>query len=207
MNQTLEKYLRVSVGDDTYNLTKYDKIQTTDITNLKAPNSGGYLLQNCNILCNDKNGNGKISNFIKSTKTISPTGDSGAASLTTIGDKFMWIKTSSNNNSDKVFCSFKRTDITQISNKTLYYNRFSSSISNLRPMGRFRIQLFLGDIIWSTRYTIPKNDRSSDIWTDWTIINLDFTVQNYGVKLIYDQIDIAHADMCFSNITITHFVY
>ena len=31
-NQTLQNYLKVSVGSDTYNLTKYNKIQLTDIT-------------------------------------------------------------------------------------------------------------------------------------------------------------------------------
>ena len=29
--------------------------------------------------------------------------------------------------------------------------------------------------------------------------NLDFTVENYGIKLILDQIDKAHSVMCFSN--------
>ena len=40
-NQTLQNYLKVSVGNDTYNLTKYDKIQVTDTTNIKYPNSCG----------------------------------------------------------------------------------------------------------------------------------------------------------------------
>ena len=70
-NQTLENYLQVSVGNDTYNLTKYDKIQLTDTTVMKAPNSGGYLLPYWKIVCNDKNNNGKIEIFIKSTKTNS----------------------------------------------------------------------------------------------------------------------------------------
>ena len=69
--------------------------------------------------CNDKNGNDKLSNFIKSTKTNSPTGDSGATSLTPIGDSFMYIETCSNNNGDNVFCSFEQTDIIQTSNITL----------------------------------------------------------------------------------------
>ena len=34
--QTLENYLKVSVGNDTYNLTKYNKIQLTDATVMKA---------------------------------------------------------------------------------------------------------------------------------------------------------------------------
>ena len=119
----------------------------------------------------------------------------------------MYIETSSGNHGNNVFCSFGRTDIIQITNTTFYYNRFSSSDVNLRGMGRFRIQLLLVDNTWSTEYTIAKNAQYSDISTDWTLLNLDFTVENYGIKLIYDQIDTAHADMCFSNITITHSVY
>ena len=45
-NQTLQNYLKVSGGNDTHNLTKYAKIQFTDTTIIKSPNSGGYLLQN-----------------------------------------------------------------------------------------------------------------------------------------------------------------
>ena len=206
-NQTLSNYLKVSVGNDTYNLTRYDKIQLTDTTIIKYPNNGGYLLQNWNIRCNDKNNNGKISNFVKSTKTNSPTGDSGATSLPPIGDSFMYVETSSNNNGNNVFVSFERTDIIQITNISFYYNRYSSSNQNLRAIGRFRIQLLLNDNSWSTQYTIDKNTQYGDNSTDWTLLNLDFTVENYGIKLIYDEIDTAHADMCFSNIMIIHSVY
>ena len=207
-NQTLENYLKVTVGNDTYNLTKYDRIQITDTTIIKYPNTGGYLLQNWVIKCNDKNNNGKIQNFIKSTKTNSPTGDSGATSLPPIGDAFMYIETSSGNHGDNIFVSFERTDIIQITNITFYYNRFSILTNDaLKSMGRFRIQLLLEDNTWSTRYNIPKNDRYSDTSADWTLVKLNFTVENYGIKLIYDEIDTSHADMCISNITITHSVY
>ena len=64
-NQTLTNYLKVSVGNDTCNLTKYDKIQITDTTIIKNPNTGGYLLENWLIKCIDKNNHGKIQNFIK----------------------------------------------------------------------------------------------------------------------------------------------
>ena len=74
-------------------------------------------------------------------------------------------------------------------------------------MGRVRIQLLLDDNTWSTRFNIPKNDRFSDTSTDWTLVNFYFTVEKYGIKFIYDQIDTVHADMCFSNITITHSVF
>ena len=73
-------------------------------------------------------------------------------------------------------------------------------------MGRFRIQLLLENNIWETQYTIDKNTNYTSE-TEWKLLNLDFTVENYGFKLIYDQIDTAHADMCFSNIMITHSVY
>ena len=74
-------------------------------------------------------------------------------------------------------------------------------------MGRFRIQFLLEDNTWRTQYTVAKNTHYIDNSTDWTLLNLDFTIENYGIKLIYDQIDKLHADMCFSNITITHSVF
>ena len=74
-------------------------------------------------------------------------------------------------------------------------------------MGRLRIQLLLVDNNWSTVYTINENTLYSDNATDWTLLNLDFTLENYGIKLIYDEIDTAHVDMCFSNITITYSVF
>ena len=119
----------------------------------------------------------------------------------------MYIETSTNNHGHKrVFVSFERTDIIQISNKTLYYNRYSNlSNDSLKSMGRFRIQILLEDNTWSARYNIPKIDRYSDSSTNWTLVSLNFTEENYGNKLIYDEIDTAHADMCFSNITINTF--
>ena len=114
---------------------------------------------------------------------------------------------SSTNNGENVFVTFERTDFIQISNITLYYNRFSSSASNLRAMGRYRVQLFLEDNTWSTHYTIPKKDRYNDTSPDWTLLNLDLTVENYGVRIIYDEIHSTHADMCFSKITKTNSVY
>ena len=158
---------------------------------------------------NNKNNNVRIQNFIKSTKTNSPTTDSGATSLPPIGSAFMYIETSSSNHGhNSVFVSWERTDIIQITNITFYYNRSSIlTNNNLKAMGRFRIQLLLEGNTWSTQYTIARNTQYSDTSTDWTLINLDFTIENYGIKLVYDQIDKPHADMCFSNITIAHSVY
>ena len=71
-------------------------------------------------------------------------------------------------------------------------------------MGRFRNQLLLEDNTWITRYNIPKNDRYRDSSTQWTKLSLNFTRENYGIKLINDEIDTPHADMCCSSIMITH---
>ena len=120
----------------------------------------------------------------------------------------MFIETSGGNyGHEHIFCSFERIDIIQTTNITFYYNRYSSPDPDLRGMGRIRIQLLLQDNTWSTQYTIPKNSQYSDTSTEWRLLNLDFTDENYGIKLIYDQIDTAHCDMCFSNITITCSVY
>ena len=206
--QTLQNYLKVSVGVTIYNLTKYDKIQITDTTEMKYPNIGSDLLQKWNIKCNNKNNQSRITDFIKSTRTNSPTGHSGATITPPIGNAFMYIETSSNNHGSNVFVSWERTDIIQISNITFYYNRFSILTNdNLKNMGRFRIQLLLDNNTWSTQYTIDKNTQYSDSESEWKVLNLDFTVENYGIRLIYDQIETPHADMCFSNITITHSVF
>ena len=152
-NQTFQNYLKVNVGNDTYILTKYDIIQITITTIFKHPNSGGYLLQQWNIKCNDKNNNGKIHNFITSAKTKSPTGHSGATSLPPIVDSFTYTETSQNNSgSENIFVSFERTDNIQISNTTFYYNRYSIlTEDSLKSMGRFRIQLLVSDNTWGTR--------------------------------------------------------
>ena len=71
-------------------------------------------------------------------------------------------------------------------------------------MGCFRIQLLLEDNTRSTIYNIPKIDHYGDNSTDWTLVILKITVENYGIKLIDYEIDTVHADMCISNITITH---
>ena len=199
-------YLKVNINNSTYNLQIYNKIPLTDTTIMKHPNNSGYLLPNWRIFCNDRSNNGKIQNFIRSTKTSSSTANSGSNVIPPIGDSFMYIVTSGNNFGENVFCSWERTDIIQISNITFYYNRFSIQ-GDLRAMGRFRIQILTKDNVWLTKFIINKNDQFSTLSTDWIILNLNITDENYGVKFIYDQIDSAHADMCFSNITITHSPY
>ena len=117
-NQTLENHLEVSVGNDTYNLTKYNKISITDVTEIKFPNTVSHLLQKWIIKCTNENNQSRITDFIKSTKTNSSTGDSGATILPPTGDSFMYIEISSNNQGSNVFVSWDRTDNIQISNIT-----------------------------------------------------------------------------------------
>ena len=70
LNQLLENYLKVSVGNDVFIPIEYDKKQTTDKTIRKYPNSGGYLLQQLTIKCNNETYYGKIQNFINQQKHL-----------------------------------------------------------------------------------------------------------------------------------------
>ena len=158
-NQTLQIFLKVSVGNDTYNLSKYNKISITDISEIELSNSGDALLQKWKIYCNNKNNQSKINDFIKSTKTNSPSSYSGATNLPPIGSSFMYIETTSNNHGSNVLVSWERTDIIQISYIIFYYNSISILTNdNLKNMGRFRLQLLLDNNTWSTQYTIDKKN-------------------------------------------------
>ena len=208
ITQTLQSHLRVSVGKDFYILTKYDKIQNIDLTEMKAPCLGNDLLQNWKIINIIKNNETKIGKFLKSTIMNSPENFSGGTSLPPIGKSFMYIETSSDSHGTNVFVSFERTDNVQVPNITSYYNRFSSLTDNfLKTVGRFRIQLLVEDNLRSTQYTIPENSQYNNTSSDWSLLNLDFTIETNGIKLIPDQIDTGHSDICFSYITMTHSVY
>ena len=206
-SQTLTDYLKVSVGNDIYHLTKYGKNYITHLTEMRAPNSGLYLLQKWRFVRKDKNNNAKINNFIKSTKTQPPTENSGATELPPIGNSFMYLESSGNNNGNNTYVRLIRTDIIQITDISFYYNRFSISDENLRAMPRFRIQILLENGNWENKYTIEKNSQFSNSSTEWTHLSLDFTQENYGIQLIFDRISSAHADMSLSNISITHTLF
>ena len=205
-----DRYLQVHINTTAYNLQIYNKTQIIDTTKLIFSNSGTDLLQNWKIICNNRLGEGTPSDFLKSTKTSSPTGDSGATSLAPIGSCFMFVETSANNHessNDNVFVSFERTDIIHISNITFYYNRFSTSIPDKKNMGKFEIQL-LRNGVWQTEYTMNKNTNFSTLSSDWTLFNMYIISQpNYGIKLVYSGINSAHSDMCFSDISITHSLF
>ena len=137
-NQTLQNYLKVSVGSYTYNLTKYNKISITDITDIIFPNTGREILRKWNIYCNNKLNQQRMNDFIKSTRTNSPTSESGKMSQNqdqSIGHAFNYVETSSNNNGENVFFSLERTDIKQITKLTFYYNMISILTNdNLKAM-------------------------------------------------------------------------
>ena len=206
-SQTLSNYLKVSVGNDIYNLTKYQKNYITDLTEMRAPNNGLDLLQKWKIVCRDRHNNSKINNFIRSTKTQSPTLDSGATQVPPIGNGFMYLETSGVHNGDGTYAILTRTDIIQITNISFYYNRFSISDEDLRAMPRFRIQILSQNNEWENKYTIEKNSQYSATSIEWSLLNLDITQENYGIRLIFDRISTSHADMCLSNISITHTLY
>ena len=110
----------------------------------------------------------------------------------------MYVETSSNNHrGDHFMVSWERTDMIHISNIKFYYNRFSTSDSNLRGLGRFRIQIILEDNSWSTICNIPKKGKLSNGSTQWPLFDLHITHENYGIKYLYDQIPTAHSDMRF----------
>ena len=155
--------------------------------------------------CSDKNKNRKIPKSTGSTKYLSTTGNSGATDMPPIGDGLKYNETSANFYGPNVYCSFGGTDIFQISNIGFYYNCFSARRSD--SFGRFMIQALLSEKSWSTRYDISKNDRFSKSSTAWTLVSVIFTVENEAKKLTYDEVDTPLADMCFSNITISHCVY
>ena len=71
-------------------------------------------------------------------------------------------------------------------------------------MGRFRIQLLLLNGQWHSKYINAINNKYGNASSEWTSLNIDFTEKNSDNKLIYDEIDTALADMCFSNIMITN---
>ena len=70
MTQTLQNYLKVSVGNDTYNLTKYDKIQLIDVTEIRSPITGHDLLSKWRIKIIHKNNGAKARNFLKYTVLV-----------------------------------------------------------------------------------------------------------------------------------------
>ena len=159
-DDSYERFWQTRVGKTAYNLQIYNKTQIIDVTVLVYPNTGHGLLYKWAIICNNKHGEGEPQDFLKSTKTNSPTSHSGATSLSPIGTAFMYVESSSDNHNtqnDDAFVSWQRTDIIHISNITLYYNRFSTTDAVKRKMGRLDIQI-LRNGSWETFYTIEKKN-------------------------------------------------
>ena len=60
----------------------------TDLRALIFPKIGKNLPQKWTIKCNNETNDGRVVNFIKRTKTSSPTGNSGATTLPPMGNFF-----------------------------------------------------------------------------------------------------------------------
>ena len=209
-DNSYDRYFQNHINNTAYNLQIYNKTQIIDTTKLIFPNTGTDLLRNWKIICKNRFGEGVPSDFIKSTKTNSPTSSLGATFLPPIGTHFMYIETSANNHNtanDNVLVSLERTDIILISNKKFYYNRYSISAADKRNMGKLEIQI-LRNSVWQTEYTMDKETNFSTLSTDWSLVNMNIVSQpNYGIKIVYSGINSAHADMCFSDINITHSIF
>ena len=52
-----------------------------------------------------------------------------------------------------------------------------------------------------------KNTNYSTTSTECRLPDIDFTEARNGINLVYDQLDAALADMCYSNFMITHSVF
>ena len=70
-NQNIRNYLKPSVGNDVYNVTKDDELQITDTSIISYPNFGGYILQNWFMKRNDKKSAGKMKkNYDQQKQTV-----------------------------------------------------------------------------------------------------------------------------------------
>ena len=66
-------------------------------------------------------------------------------------------------------------------------------------MAGLRTQFIIPIGHWYSKFIVAKTTNYSTISTDWNLVNIDFTEKKYGVKILYDELDSALADMCFSN--------
>ena len=204
-DQVVQNYLKVFLGSNVYNPTKNEKVQISKVKRIQYSNWGGYLLQKLNDKCSDKNGSGKTQNFLRSTETSPRQGKSGTTSQPPIGSLFMDLEPGAIIYEPKVYFSFQRTDMIDISNISFNHNRYSTGSSN-QSMGRIRLQLLLDDNTWSNRYNIPNYDRYSNSSTQMTLFSLIFNIEIFGIKLFYNEIDTALADLCSSIKTLTQSV-
>ena len=79
--------------------------------------------------------------------------------------------------------------------------------SNLEPKGSYRIPILLPKSRWPSNCKIAENTKYTNTSTKWTSLKIDFTQANYGIELLYDGTDLILADVSFSSIMITRFVY
>ena len=82
----LEKFFfKFIFGNAEYDVAKYDRKQIVYRTVIKYRRRSGVFLQQWTIKCGDKKINGKTQKFSKSSKTSTPTPNTGATVLSPIG--------------------------------------------------------------------------------------------------------------------------
>ena len=96
-DQTLQNYLKISVGKDDCNHTKYETEQIEDTTFFRTSNAGALFLPRWKLECNGKKIGGRASKLMKATKTISPTVKTRATHIPQRGDSFIYVDTSGHN--------------------------------------------------------------------------------------------------------------
>ena len=149
--QTLQNFLKVTIGNVDYNLTKYDRKQFIVTTIIETGNAGSFLLPLWRIEIKDKKIACKLTKIFWAIKTNNPTGKSGTASWPPIRDASMYIVTSGNNYGSDDFISFDRTDDIQIGNFTCYFVRYSNPKDIRTPKGIFGTQFLLLDSQWHSK--------------------------------------------------------
>ena len=74
-------------------------------------------------------------------------------------------------------------------------------------MGRFPVLLFLPNGQRHSKIIIAEQTKYSTTSKERILLKLDFTEANFGINLIYDEIDTGLADMYFSKVKKTHSVF
>ena len=118
------------------NFKKHSKQQITDITIIKTRNRVDEAPQEWMMKCNDRKGDGRVTTFVQTIKTSSPTNQSRAKTLLLIRTASFYIETSgAHYGHDRVSLSMETTDIIQISDIIFYYSKYFSPETKLRSMG------------------------------------------------------------------------
>ena len=110
--------MKISVLSDVFDLTKNVGNQIIDTPIIKTGKAGPFLLTLWKVEYNQGVVAGKSSNFIRATKSTSPTPISGSSTIPPIAISFICMGIIGENLGLNLFVNFERIDIIQISNIT-----------------------------------------------------------------------------------------